>query len=149
MIQIARDRMTDEEIRQRQAEVNATVTANHAASVGLLGESIIPLAGAADLFKRPDGRKPSRISTWRWATRGVRCRRLGLRVRLETMIVGSTRYTSLQAIRRFSEALDDSRAANVISASRALALLEHKRHRQRRRQLKQVKADLKAGGFMD
>ena len=45
-------------------------------------------------------RLPGRVAfstIWRWALQGVRC------VRLETTVIGGRRYTSIEAMQRFSE----------------------------------------------
>lgn len=62
-------------------------------------EDLMPLSTAA---RRIPGRKPGAglnpSTLWRWAIRGVKG------VKLETLIVGGTRYTSAQALQRFVNA---------------------------------------------
>ena len=58
------------------------------------GETIITLAEAS---RRLPGR-PSLSSLWRWHRRGVR------NIRLETLVVAGRRFTSIEALERFSAA---------------------------------------------
>ncbi len=68
-------------------------------AINISTESIKPLAAAA---RTVPGRKPGAginpATVWRWAMRGVKG------VRLETLLVGGTRYTSDEALQRFFEA---------------------------------------------
>lgn len=48
--------------------------------------------------------RPHVSTLWRWYTRGVRG------VRLETLVVGGRRYTSREALQRFSERLTGTEA---------------------------------------
>jgi hypothetical protein len=52
------------------------------------------------------GKPVSPCTVWRWATRGVRARN-GVLVRLETIKVGGTCCTSLEALARFFRALTE------------------------------------------
>ena len=64
-----------------------------------------------EMPKRLPGRngKPPAISTlWRWSTTGVKG------VKLETILVGGQRYSSLEAFRRFVAA---GNLSNVVSTS--------------------------------
>ena len=94
----------------------------------LLDENLITLAEAARLVPR----RPSRTSLWRWHKYGVRG------VRLETVLIGGIRYTSLQAFARWIEAT--SKAADRAPARRHL-------RRKRRRQIEQAEAILDAAGI--
>lgn len=65
-------------------------------------EEIFPLTAATKLpcFRNRRGGKHINVSTlWRWATTGCRG------VRLETIMAGGSRATSLEAVERFFEAL--------------------------------------------
>ncbi|MEX2186169.1 MAG: DUF1580 domain-containing protein [Pirellulales bacterium] len=63
--------------------------------IDLANESTIPLTDAAKLLPR----RPSVATLWRWAMKGIRG------VRLETCLVGAMRYTSREALQRFSDRL--------------------------------------------
>jgi len=75
----------------------------------ILAEDPLPLAEVAELLPRRRGRKVSRCSLWRWATRGLRPRGGGPRVVLQTAKIGGTRYSSAAAVARFAAALDGGR----------------------------------------
>ena len=64
-------------------------------SIDISGEQILTLTQAA---KSLPGR-PNISTLWRWYTQGVRgCR-------LETVMIGGRRYTSVQALQRFADRL--------------------------------------------
>jgi len=64
-----------------------------------LEEDLLTMPEAAALLpKRRGGAKVSLTSLWRWSTRGAKG------VRLETVRVGSSVYTTRAALRRFIEA---------------------------------------------
>ncbi len=67
-------------------------------------EDILPLRVAARrwLPKRPSGRRLSYNSIYRWAKKGLRG------VKLETVCVGGTIYTSREALARFYARLNDA-----------------------------------------
>jgi hypothetical protein len=64
-------------------------------------EEVIPLAAAAARLPRLRAGRPVNTGTlWRWAGQGLRG------VRLETLSLGGTRCTSVEALRRFFAALE-------------------------------------------
>ncbi len=64
-------------------------------SIDLSRESLITLSAAAKSVPN----RPSTSTIWRWHARGVKG------VRLETVVVGGTRYTTLEAMQRFADRL--------------------------------------------
>lgn len=67
----------------------------------LLAETLIPLGELRNMV--PSGRPGKRLdkaTIWRWAVHGVRG------VKLESEVIGNTRYTSLPAFHRFRAALN-------------------------------------------
>jgi len=67
-------------------------------------EAVLPFAAAARRLPRTRGDKPvSPATIWRWAVHGLRG------VRLETIKIGGTTCTSLQALARFFAALQGGR----------------------------------------
>lgn len=110
-----------------------------AANNSLLEERMIPLNEAARLLPRPGGRQISKVSLWRWATKGVKSG--ASRVRLETIKVGGTRYTTVEAIERFAARLDpESFTDRIRQAARSTS--------RRRREARAAATQLKADGFM-
>ena len=70
--------------------------------IDIRSEEIFSLTAATKLpcFRNRRAGKPINVSTlWRWATVGVRG------VKLETIMAGGTRATSIEAVERFFEAL--------------------------------------------
>ncbi len=64
-------------------------------------ETLFPLArGSREIQSRP-----STATLWRWALRGVRG------VTLESLVIGGRRYTSREAVARFTRNLNAPRAA--------------------------------------
>lgn len=73
----------------------------------LLEENCMSLARAAKRLPRVRGERPPHPSTlFRWATQGRRARS-GKTVRLEVCKVGGTNCTSLEALERFVDRLND------------------------------------------
>jgi len=67
-------------------------------------EQVVTLKDACALLpRRRRGKKPSVATLYRWATTGVRG------VRLESIMVGGTRCTSIEAIQRFFDRLTEQR----------------------------------------
>lgn len=58
-------------------------------------ERLLPLNEAAEYLPRRSGKKVHYSTLYRWATKGARGRKL------ETVLVGGVRYTSLEALERF------------------------------------------------
>lgn len=73
---------------------------------------------AAEIPNRASGRGVNTSTVWRWAQRGVRG------VRLETVLIGSIRFTSRQAIKRFF-------AATTAAANGEVAPIPTDKQRQR------------------
>ena len=67
-------------------------------------ESLLSYRDAAAFLPKRNGRRIHVSSLYRWATRGIRG------VILETLQVGGCRYTSKQALQRFSDRLTEARA---------------------------------------
>jgi hypothetical protein len=109
----------------------------------LLSERLIPLNDAARLLAGPGRRRIHKVTTWRWATKGLSRRGRGPvgRIRLETIKVGGTRYTTFEAIGRFAAALD-GRGDGVMAAA-------VRTPRQRRAESRMAAAELRKAGFMD
>src|SRR5216683_1533854 len=79
-----------------------------------LTEETIPFAEAARRLPLLRADRPvSPATLWRWASHGLRG------VRLETVRVGGTRCTSLEALSRFFAALNDSSASTAPPVRRA------------------------------
>lgn len=91
-------------------------------------ETLVSFSDARSAFR--DGRRKSLATLHRWRLHGVRG------VRLETLLIGGIRYTSLEAIDRFIQAqnADVSPAAQVITVSK------------RRRQAEAAQTELKKIG---
>jgi hypothetical protein len=72
--------------------------------IDIQNEKTFSLAEATKLDilpRRRAGRKPAVSTLWRWALHGVRG------IRLETIMAGGVRVTSVEAIQRFFDALTD------------------------------------------
>lgn len=71
-------------------------------SLGTIGpnETLIALSDLPKALARRGGRKPHVATGYRWASRGVLVQ--GQRRVLETTKIGGTRYTSKEALERFS-----------------------------------------------
>lgn len=65
--------------------------------IDLASEQVIPLTQAARLLPS----RPSTATLWRWMQKGARGRKL------ETCIIGGRRYTSVEALQRFTEQTGD------------------------------------------
>ena len=84
-----------------------TPTLKNCFTPNLLQEDCISLAKAARRLPRVRGSKPPHPSTlYRWATQGRRSRNR-VRVRLEMIRVGGTNCTSIEALERFFDRLND------------------------------------------
>jgi hypothetical protein len=80
-------------------------------SIDPLSEELLTMPEAASLLpKRRRGAKVSLTSLWRWSTRGAKG------VRLETVRVGSSVYTTRAALRRFIESRTAAAGAVVSHA---------------------------------
>ncbi|HKQ48567.1 MAG TPA: DUF1580 domain-containing protein [Phycisphaerae bacterium] len=86
-------------------------------------ENLIPLRAVPQLLpSRPNGKRLHISAVYRWTLRGVKG------IRLETVRIGGTTYTSREAIQRFSERLSGSEQSpqlvNPVSRSRQRQLEE-------------------------
>jgi hypothetical protein len=71
--------------------------------VDITNETLIPLREApGHLPKRPNGKRLHVSACYRWITRGVRG------VVLESIRIGGTTYTSLEALQRFGDRLSSA-----------------------------------------
>ena len=80
-------------------------------------ENLIPLRAVPQLLpSRPNGKRLHISAVYRWTLRGVKG------IRLETVRIGGTTYTSREAIQRFSELLSgelpSAQPANPVSRAR-------------------------------
>ena len=72
-------------------------------------ETLVTSAGATDYVPhRRRGRKCSPSTIWRWMVYGCRG------IRLESLVVGTTRCTSVQALQRFFDALTEAAEAEQV-----------------------------------
>jgi uncharacterized protein DUF1580 len=86
-------------------------------SIDIEIETLIPFLAARTAF--PGNKRPVLATLHRWRLRGVRG------VRLETCLIGGTRYTSAEAIRRFIEAqnaTDEPDDAAIVQQRRELTI---------------------------
>lgn len=85
--------------------------------IDLLSERVISFTDAtAVLPRRRAGRKPHVATLYRWAQKGCRG------VRLETIQIGGTKCTSVEALQRFFERLSGSSGA-VLGAQATVATM--------------------------
>lgn len=87
-------------------------------AIDALSEELLTF-GQAARRARPNGSRPAAPSTiWRWHSKGI------AGVRLETVCMGGTRYTSAEALQRFFDAVtavrDAERSAAVVDPDIAL-----------------------------
>ena len=75
-------------------------------------EDILSFRDATAYLPQRNGRKIHVSSLYRWATRGIRG------VILETLQVGGCRYTSKEALQRFSDRLTEARVVPKWSGAR-------------------------------
>ena len=69
-------------------------------AIDILAETLVTIPQASALLPSDEsGRKPAIATIYRWMLRGVKG------VRLETCLVGGKRFTSHEALQRFSEAV--------------------------------------------
>lgn len=88
---------------------------------GLLSEHLLPLNDVASLVPTLAGKKVSKVTLWRWGTKGLGNPRdrQGPRIKLATAKLGLVRYTSYEALLRFSAELDGCRVEDLVAATRA------------------------------
>jgi len=70
--------------------------------IDLKHETLLTFNQAAKLL--PSGSRPSASTWWRWSQRGVKGQRL------ETVCIGGRRYTTREALARFTDALSNGSA---------------------------------------
>lgn len=76
-------------------------------AIDVLQEELLTFAQAAR-HARPRGSKPAAPSSlWRWHTRGI------AGVKLETICLGGTRYTSAEALQRFFDQVTAAKEAKL------------------------------------
>lgn len=103
--------------------------------IDISAETIITLTeAAARLPRRRRGAKPHVATVYRWAQRGIR------RIRLETVQVGGTKCTSVEALQRFFERLGGSPTCDPTAAPSALT-------RQRSKAIELAEAELREAGL--
>jgi uncharacterized protein DUF1580 len=95
-------------------------------------EDLMTLAAAARTLPGRKGRGINPSTLWRWHVRGIRGQRL------ETLMVGGTRYTSAQAIQRFFERATSAADGQSVPAATAA---------QRRRAMQAAEQELIAAGL--
>jgi hypothetical protein len=81
-------------------------------------EHVIPVN---DVPKHVPGR-PSLRTVWRWTEKGARG------AKLETLLVGGRRVTSLEAIRRFLTAINSPKTPSVSQSARRQRAIEQAEH---------------------
>ena len=98
-------------------------------SINLATERLLTFDEAAELF--PPARRPSHATWWRWYAKG----RYG--IRLDTLVVGRTRYTTAAAVQRFAAAITEHRERQV-QLLEATVAAPHPIAKRRRRQAGEV-----------
>ena len=68
--------------------------------IDLERESLLTMAEVSAMLPN----RPSLCAIWRWRTKGVRGRKL------ESVVIGGTPYTSLEAVQRFAQGGGDNNA---------------------------------------
>ena len=95
--------------------------------IDLQSETLVPVS---EIPSHVPGR-PHLATCWRWIQRGCRG------VKLETLLIGGKRFTSLEALQQFAEATTAAAAgSSTVTASTPSAA--RKRHKQACRQLDEV-----------
>jgi hypothetical protein len=94
--------------KKRPCEVGGVI-------VSILDEEVIRISEVPDLpFMRGRGNKVSLATLWRWVNNGLKG------VRLETVKIGGTRCTSVQAVQRFIRAHNGGASVEVRTPARRL-----------------------------
>jgi len=76
-------------------------------AIDIFAEEMVTMRQAAKRLPRPRGTKPLHMSTmWRWSTAGLKAKD-GQIVRLESVRIGGTVCTSIEAMRRFFDRLQE------------------------------------------
>ncbi|HOW71915.1 MAG TPA: DUF1580 domain-containing protein [Phycisphaerae bacterium] len=99
--------------------------------IDILTEHLIPIRNVPHrLPPRPTGRRVHISAVYRWIQRGVRG------VQLETIRIGGTSYTSIEALQRFAERQSRAPTADLVSQAHTTAT--------RRRQIDSAKMAVEA-----
>jgi hypothetical protein len=93
-------------------------------------EDLVEIQKVPDVLPKNGGRKIHLATVYRWLSRGLSG------VRLETCCIGARRYTSREALQRFSETVTAVRDGTVLNVPK----VNRKRH-------EQADAELKAAGW--
>jgi hypothetical protein len=97
-------------------------------AVDALNEELLTF-GQAARRARPKGSRPAAPSTiWRWHSKGI------AGVRLETLCLGGTRYTSAEALQRFFDAVTQAREEQGPASNSTSELGTRSQHTERRLQ---------------
>jgi hypothetical protein len=72
-------------------------------------EELLTLAQAARRYRPPGSRPRAPSTTYRWHKKGISG------IRLETICIGGTRYTSAEALRRFFDAVTLARSTQGVA----------------------------------
>lgn len=102
-------------------------------------EKVITFAEAAKICPQIDGKRPSTVTIWRWATKGVRG------VRLEHVRVGRRMVTTEEAINTFFR---DLSSVPAVERAPLTNRPQKSTEKQRERQLSKTKSSLIASGMM-
>ncbi len=97
-------------------------------SIDIRSETVIPIGQAPKHFPG----RPNVSSVYRWFTKGSRG------AKLETLVCGAKRYTSLQAIERFIEATTANSPGAVVPPSRPTSRQREAAIRRAERELEQA-----------
>jgi hypothetical protein len=101
--------------------------------IDVSSETVVSLTEASKhVPSRRQGKKTAVSTIWRWAMKGIRG------VKLETIMIGGTRCTSLQALQRFFEQVTE-----VTNGTTAMPSTS----RRRQSQLQAAEAELEAAGI--
>lgn len=99
--------------------------------IDLTNENVLSFADAAErLSRRRAGKKPHVATLYRWAMRGCRG------VKLETLRVGGTLCTSVEALQRFCERLSNPTSTTLPPTAKS-----------RERQIAQAERELEQAGI--
>lgn len=100
--------------------------------IDVQSEEVVSIREATGHVPKRNGKKVAVSTVWRWAMRGVRG------IRLETIVIGGTRRTSLEALQRFFE--------NVTAAADGTAP-RARTSRQREAQMRAAERELESAGI--
>lgn len=105
--------------------------------IDLQTETVVNLTEAAGMLPaRRAGKKPNVATLYRWTVAGCRG------IRLESISVGATRCTSIEALQRFFDRLTAQSSPAAPPAIEPTRLPKH-----RRQQIEQAQRELAAAGY--